>query len=1110
MPGTVPGVSQPPEPSAPAGRSGLPRPRAAVGAPVLVRPASPLAAAPPALDAEQLRVVGHRRGQGPLVLLGAPGTGRTTALVEALVARVERDGADPASLLVLAPSRRAAAALRDRVSARLWRTTTEPLARTPHAYAWALLRRAAVLSGGDPPRLLSGPEQDQVLADLLRGHEAGDAPPPPWPASVGPATRRLVGFRAELRDLLMRALERGLGPGDLAALGHAHGRPEWVAAAAVLAEYLQVTALSSPGAHDPAAIVQDAAALLRSDAELLAAERARWSLVAVEDHHESTPATAGLLDLVAGDGGDLLVAGDPDTTTAAFRGGDPALVAAAAQRYGRGGEPAPVVVLRTRWRHGPALAAASARVAARIGSAGAVAHREAGPSPVADEGVVEGHVLRSPAQQAAFVASVLRAEHVGRGTPWGAMAVVVRSAGSTAVLRRALTTAGVPVAVPAAEVPVRAEPAVVPLRTVLRVVLRPPGTPPPVEEVLDLLTSPIGGADALALRRLRQVLLAEERAGGGSRGSDDLLVEAVGAPGRTASLPARAAAPALAVARVLAAGRAALAEPGATAETVLWALWSATGLADPWRRRALAGGPAGARADRDLDAVMALFDAAARYEDRLPGSPPQRFLEHLEAQDVPSDTLAERAPGDGAVALLTPQGAAGAEWDVVVVPGLQEGAWPDTRLRGTLLGAPDLADLLSGRSSGGDGAAAATAARRQVLDDERRLLHVAVTRARRRLVVTAVRSEDERPSPFLDLVAPPEDDGSGGGAEERAPSAVPRTMGLAALVGELRSVLLTPLGARDATGAVVDDARRAAAASSLARLAAAGVPGARPQDWYGLVPLSDDGPLRDDGEPVQVSPSAVESFSRCALRWLLEGRGGRPSESVDQGIGVLVHAIAQELPEGTGEEMAARLEELWPALGLPGTWVGRREHRRAQKLVAKLAGYVAAARAAGRDLVAVEAEVTAQVGRALVRGRLDRLERSADGSGVRVVDLKTGGRRPPADEVPTHPQLGLYQVLVTEGALDAVPGVLPEGAVGPASSSGAALVQLGGFTVKHGEQEQPPLEQAADPAWAHRLLAETADGMAASAFDAVENDLCPRCPVRTSCPMRPEGGQVGG
>ncbi|WP_461023323.1 UvrD-helicase domain-containing protein, partial [Thalassiella azotivora] len=468
----------------------------------LVRPA-PAAGEVVDLDATQRAAVDHRRGDGPLVVLGAPGTGKTTVLVESVVARVDRDGVDPGAVLVLAPSRRAAASLRDRVTARLGRTLTEPVARTPHALAFALLRRAAVASGEPPPRLLSGPEQDRVLADLLAGHDAGVGRRPDWPPSVRPGLG-LRGFRDELRDLLMRALERGLGPEDLADLGRREGRPEWVAAADVLAEYLEVTALSSPGAYDPAAILDAAAELLADDPELLAAERSRWQLVAVDDHHESGEALARVLDLLRPPGSDLLLTGDPDLTTQTFRGADPTVLAGAARRHrAAAGAPARVVRLGTRWRPSRAVDAATRRVAATVGTVGEVAHRGAVLPDDAREGSVRADVLRSATQEGAYVAHVLRQAHLVDGLPWSRMAVVVRSAGRTGALRRALAAAAVPVEVPTAEVPVRDEPAVRPLRLALRVALRPEALD--VDTAVELLTSPVGGADALALRRLRQL-----------------------------------------------------------------------------------------------------------------------------------------------------------------------------------------------------------------------------------------------------------------------------------------------------------------------------------------------------------------------------------------------------------------------------------------------------------------------------------------------------------------------------------------------------------------------------------------------------------------------------
>ena len=216
----------------------------------------------PRLDAVQAEAVAHRGGV--LRVLGGPGTGKTTTAIEVVVGRVEAGEAQPDQCLVLTSSRLAAAELRQRVTARLNRTSTEALARTHQSFGFGILRQAAALRGDPAPRLLSGPEQDVILRDLLAGHASGETSGPRWPERVLAAlpTR---GFRAELRDLLMRAVENGLEAADLARLGREHGREEWVAAAAVLAEYDEVTALSAPGAYDPAWILGAAAVLLDYD-----------------------------------------------------------------------------------------------------------------------------------------------------------------------------------------------------------------------------------------------------------------------------------------------------------------------------------------------------------------------------------------------------------------------------------------------------------------------------------------------------------------------------------------------------------------------------------------------------------------------------------------------------------------------------------------------------------------------------------------------------------------------------------------------------------------------------------------------------------------------------
>jgi len=1079
-----------------------------------LRRAAAVETVPPQPDARQDEVLGTRPGSGPLVVLGAPGSGRTRTLRDLVVTRVDRDGVDPDRVLVLAPTRRSADVLRDALSDRLRRTTGQPAARTPQSYAFGILRRVHVVEAIDPPRLISGAEQDAILAELLRGHLAvtsdqgprelfdldadgglhltGALQAPQWPDDVPRASWGLRSFRNELRDLLMRAVERGLRSEDLIVLGRKENRPEWVAGAAMLEEYLQVNALSRFEAYDPAGVVDEAVNALRGDADLLAEERGRWDLVAVDDAHDLSEAGLRLLEAVAG-GRDLVVTADPDSVTQGFRGADARTAATLPDRFGARGEPARTVVLGTDHRQLPALHRITRAVSTRVGALGGAAQRAAGPARAGD-GRVEVTVLGSPTQEAAWIAQRLRRRHLLDGVPWSSMAVVVRSAGHTAALRRGLTHAGVPMAVPLAEVPVRDEPAVRPLLTALAVVLDPSGLTDDVAR--DLVTSPVGGADVVALRRLRQSLRRSELAGGGGRSSDTVLTAALASVLEDPSaddviIDAEdpTLGPALRVAAVLRAGRRAALAPEASAETVLWAVWDATGLAGRWQRSALAGavleGADAGRADRDLDAVLALFEAAGRFVDRFPGAgSAERFLEQLMSAEVPSDTLADRAPDEGAVTLTTPQGAVGREWDHVVVAGVQEGVWPDLRLRGSVLGAQALVDVLEGRESEGPGA------RRAVLEDELRLFHVAVSRARDELVLTAVRTEDERPSAFVDLVAAAAglDDGDDSAGEEREIATVPRAVSLPALVARLRQVVCAP----DTTET---PERKAAAAARLARLARAGIPGADPSDWYGVDDLTDDGPLRQDGESVAVSPSRVESFERCGLRWLLESSGARKGDSTGQSIGNLVHRIASEAPDADAFELRRRLDVLWPTLGMPDGWIAQTARTRAGAMVDKLADYYRDARREGRTLDGVELDVDVTVGRARIRGRVDRLERDAQGRPV-VVDLKTGKTQPSKADLARLPQLGVYQLAAEEGAFHTM------------NSGGAALVQLGGTQKKAPQQHQNSLADDEDPNWARDLVAKVADGMAAGSFEAVLGPHCGYCPVVSSCPAQDAGRSV--
>ncbi len=1091
-------------------------------------------------DAGQAEVVAHT--DGPMLVLGGPGTGKTSTLVEAVASRVA-EGVDPERILVLTFSRRGAADLRHRIEARIaadgQRVLREPLVRTFPAYAFGLLRRAAAERGEPSPRLLTGPEQDLIIRELLDvvGEEPGDDPVG-WPEDLRPALRTRA-FAAQLRDLLMRAAERGVGPVELARLGEKLGRADWPAAARFLREYVAVLALRDVAnrgsvAYDPAELVRAATGMLRDDPELLAVERRRLAYVYVDELADTDPAQRDLLETVAGGGLTLVAFADPDSSTYAFRGADPTGVTTFPHRFRTAsGAPAAQVLLTTSYRCGERLLAASARLARRL--RGPAAHRRLRPVPGTPPGSMEIHTFRSATSEAAWLAHALREAHLLGGLPWARMAVLVRSTGrQLPTLRRALHAAGVPTVVHGEDLPLHLQPAVAPLLLLLRCALEPDRLDE--EAAVALLHSPLGGADPLAERRLRQGLRALTLAAGDRRPSGELIIEALRDPAELAGVERRWAEPAQTVAGLLAVARETAARPGATAEDVLWAVWRASGLAELWSA-ALTRGPSvsgegdlarrrrAEAADRDLDAVMVLFDAAARFTDRLPGARTEVFLDHVLGQELPADTLAPTADRGDAVRLLTAHAAKGLEWDLVAVAGVQEGVWPDLRLRGSLLGSERLVDVLAGRADGAGTVATLVGQTSALLDEERRLFHVAVTRARRRLLVSAVASasvggddHDEQPSRFLYELGPGDTPteataGTGtsdseasvsetsdseasvseaGGPRTLPVSRPPRALTLPALVAELRTALVDPAAPL---------ARRQAAAAELARLGAAGVSGAHPDDWWGLRPLSDDRPLVEEGEPVRVTPSGMESALRCSLRWLLERHGGSTPASAAQGVGNLVHAAAM-LAEDARADRSALLEYVaarFDAIELAARWMVGPERARAEAMVDKLLRWLAAN---PRRLLAIEHEFAVRLDDPhrpvdLV-GRVDRLEVDEDGRLV-VIDLKTGKSTTVTErEVVEHPQLGAYQAAVEAGAF----------AEFGDESGGAALVQLGTGARDAREQSQPPATDGPEAGWATALVRRTADTMAASTFAAVANSKCRVCPVRTSCPVSGQGRQV--
>lgn len=1029
-----------------------------------------------ALDPAQQRALECFLGGADVLVHGGPGSGRTALALTA--AEVSGEGT-----LLLAPRRVAAGRLRDALAVH---GSGQIRAMTPPALGHAITRADALRRGLGAPTLVTGAEQDALLTELIAQREG-------WHLDVDPGARTLPGFRTELRDLITRATELGLTPSELESLGRDRGRPAWRDAAALLRDYLGVLDLEASAALDAGPRL-DSGALVRRAVRLLADPQTPlpFRAVVVDDAQDLTAAGIDLVAALGAAGARVLVCSSPDAAVDTFRGALPDAGDRLRELLPR---PFTEVLLHGMHAQVEGLTAVVDALRGRLPLGGAPADSRRPRS--SRRGGVVALRAQDPLDEARLIGSALRDLHHREGVPYDEMAVVCRSGAAVADVADLLSRTGLPVRAPRRPQPLREVPAVADLMTILEIGLAPTGAPLDPRIAGELLRGPFGDADTLRLRRIRRLLLGAHRAAepDSTATSEQLLARALIDP-ELPGLPApdakgRAAAPVHRVRDMIHAVRE---HRQADAQQVLWHAWEASGLAGGWRRAALGdvGDVDGARsrmASSRLDALLELFAAAERLTDRRPGAGALDLVEQIRGQAVVEDTLAPHASARGRIAVLTPAQLAGEHRDTVVLARLQEGAWPDLRLRSTLFGAAELS-LWSGTRRGGELPleleALRALQREQVVADELRLAVSALARARQRVLVTAVEDEQNEPSALFDaleaLVETPWIDAE---TLRTDPGPAPDAR---RLVAALRRRL------QDEDPQQVRDA-----ALALTALGVAGAPGADPARWYHQEPSSTE-PLHEDGTPIRLSPSALERAVDCPQSWLMERAGGTRSGGPAQLIGTALHHLAQVHPRGPEQPEEDLLGELHTLLRtVPGTetWSGRRRVRRAEDAARLLAEHL---RSAGEPL-AVEASFEVELGRVQLRGSIDRIE--GDATGLRVVDLKSGRAAKSAAKAEQDLQLAAYQAAVREGALNEELG---EDA--PERLTGAQLVYVGTGGKKAAVRTQTALPRAEDPAWFDDLVQQVSRDVSGDQVTARVNTHCTHCAVRSSCPLQPEGDQL--
>ena len=1042
-------------------------------------------------------VVTHRRT--PLLVIGGPGTGKSALMVERALSYIE-EGIDPNQILLLTFDRERATELNDAIVSQIPKSINGAIVKTIPAFAYGLLRAHAAQNGKKPPTLLSGAEQDFYIRELLGPSAISNSAD--WPEELLAAVKT-AAFAREMRDLIMRATERGITTDQLAQLSTRENFPLWLPASKFYLEYTQSRTIDEDYKLDPSELIINAINLISRD-ELLHQElRDKYKVILVDEYQESDPAHRALIKLISAQ--ELTLFADPDSAVGRFRGADPEGVSRAADSFAdSNGNPAKTIYLLKNYRSSVELNDLTVSIAKSFRYSRIINHRERICASENSKEIVrntegtEGTVdknengeiltarLETAHEEARFIAHHFHSLHLGAGIPYNKMAIILRSPGArTATLRRTLGALGIPVAQDSNSIPLILQSAISPMILIARVGLahsderrREILTP---ENVESLLLSPFAGGDPLTLRRMRYTLLKmrdidSSDVGETQQNTHEILRDLLLTP--MADFDWNEFAAAKRISDLIAVSIKAANRKAAQSENVLWEIWD-NAIADDgrkisqvWQSAAIDGDSS---ADSNLDAVLSLFEAAARHADRYPGASAGAFIKQIESEVIEADTIATRAARNGVVEILTAHSAKGREWDVVAVAGIEEGRWPNLKARGSLLGSELLSEIArrevaDARSESEHLLGAASA----LLDDERRLFYNALTRARRYLLLTSTTGGDEQPSQFFAEV---EDHLYPKGAPElKLPTYLPPAL----LVAKLRRI------AEDSNTNKEDFS---AAVTLLKTLDTAGISAANPQRWYGALPLSTDAPLVADGELLKISPSSLETLRKCSLKWVLESHGGRDGDSNAQLLGSAFHELASRVINGaTVNELTSELKTLWTKLELGEGWSESKERDRAVDMLVKFTNWH---QQRPTQLLAVEENFSFTLGRAVIKGSVDRLELAVDGSLI-IVDLKTAKNVVSVAEGHDHAQLAAYQLAVAEGGFKNFP---------ENKTPGGALLYFAADGKKGADRKQAPINVEN----VRGEILRDSELMAAAKFIATENTLCRTCGVIASCPIKNEG-----
>jgi superfamily I DNA/RNA helicase/RecB family exonuclease len=836
-------------------------------------------------------------------------------------------------------------------------------------------------------------------------------------------------FSETVREAIAACQRGGLTPEDVIERGLNQDRDEWVSLGRFYAEYLDILGLA--GVVDYPELLIEAVQLLK-DPVALNKVRSPGSLIVVDGIEDMDSPQLEIVSCLVDRSTPVILGYDPDSQVFGFRGARSRSAVEVMGEWESRGVASQVLSLNQGFGVAERIEDACSGLRRRIlipsGIDLSVVTRYR--NTTADrQGEVVKVVFPDTRAEAHYIARMMRKAHMVDGVPYDEMAILVRKRAGFAPFILACEKAGIPVQVAEDEIQLNREPAVGVLLAGLRVVR---DTPEWAEEDVRLLeSSPMG--------------LGSLEAGSAAKGG--------------------------------------------SVEEVLWALWNESTWPEELQCLARGSESEALRANRSLDAVVALFSLASTFSDLPTDKGINALCAAVTSQEIPENLPRSTSWVSPAVRLTTAHRAKGRSWSMVAVAGVQEGVWPLSSLSSRILDVEELSDMVPRHD--------------EILVSEMRLLHTACTSSHQTLVLTAVNGDEMRPSAFFDQIH----------AETRVSDGAydQEILSPQELVGTLRQVV------GDETA---HPGLRQAACDRLARLAKnPHFRGADPSTWWGLGPQDSLNVESLDIGAVRLSASQLDTLFICPRQWYLgqRARAHRPFPQ-QTSFGQVIHEAVQDGSLSLDQMMDivdSRLSES----EYPADWVLTTESQAAREALER---YDAWRRASTREVLATEVFLSFRMncgGPVEIHGRIDRVERDEEGK-LRIIDFKTGKYPPTRNQALANIQLGVYQVGLSKAG---IPGLIKPGE----PIGGAELVYLRASETRNpgfpkvlpqrSIMDRPTLD--VEPllpvveahlsqcsgsdygSWAEHRIAQAAEVIRVGRFPGLGGDGCRYCPFTSGCPV---------